>query len=225
MFEGYTQQTIDFLWNLRFNNERSWFLQHKEEFLTFVDAPTRALAAELTERMTGAYPKLELECKVSRIYRDARRLFGRGPYKDHLWFSLRKPGEHDSAIPCFFFEVAPERYSYGMGCWDPTPLTMAKLRARIDRDPAPVEKLARQLERQTEFVLEGALYKRPKGDPGPLLFPWYNRRQISLSSDHNCEGRLFTPELEQQVLRGFRFLVPYYRYFQSLSADPAPQEQ
>lgn len=223
MFEGYTQQTIDFLWNLRFNNERSWFLEHKEEFLTYVDAPTRALAAELTEAMTKAYPKLELECKVSRIYRDARRLFGRGPYKDHLWFSLRKPGEHDSAIPCFFFEVAPERYSYGMGCWDPTPLTMAKLRARIDRDPEPVEKLARQVNRRGEFQLEGELYKRPKGDPGPLLYPWYNRRQINFCRDENCEGAFFTPELADKVLEGWKSLVPQYRWFRELPGDPVPE--
>ena len=222
MFEGYTQQAIDFLWGLRFNNERSWFLAHKEEFLTYVDAPTRALAAELTQAMTEAYPKLGLECKVSRIYRDARRLFGRGPYKDHLWFSLRKPGERDSAIPCFFFEVAAERYSYGMGCWDPTPLTMAKLRARIDRDPAPVEKLARQLNRRGEFVLEGELYKRPKGDPGPLLYPWYNRRQISFCRDQNCEDLFFTPQLADQVLEGWKSLVPHYRWFRELSAGPAP---
>ena len=223
MFEGYTQGTIDFLWGLRLNNERSWFLEHKAEFLETVDAPTRALAAQLTEAMTGEFPKLELECKVSRIYRDARRLFGRGPYKDHLWFSLRKPGEHDSAIPCFFFEVAPERYSYGMGCWDPTPLTMAKLRARIDRDPKPVEKLARQVERRGEFTLEGELYKRPKGDPGPLLYPWYNRRQLSLCRDCNCEGLFFSPELAGQVLEGWRSLVPHYQFLRSLAGDPAPE--
>ena len=107
MFQGYTQGTVDFLWNLRFNNERGWFQEHKEEFLALVDRPTRALAAQLAEEMTEAFPKLGLELKVSRIYRDARRLFGRGPYKDHLWFSLRKPGERDSCIPCFWFEVAP----------------------------------------------------------------------------------------------------------------------
>ena len=223
MFEGYTQQTIDFLWNLKFNNERSWFLAHKEEFLTYVDAPTRALAAELTQAMTKAYPKLELECKVSRIYRDARRLFGRGPYKDHLWFSLRKPGERDSAIPCFFFEVAADRYSYGMGCWDPTPLTMAKLRARIDRDPKPVEKLARQVNRRGEFQLEGEMYKRPKGDPGALLYPWYNRRQISFCRDENCEGLFFTPELADKVLEGWKSLVPQYRWFRELPGDPIPE--
>ena len=225
MFQGFSQESVDFLWGIRLNNERSWFLEHKEEYLTLVDAPLRTLAAEVGRSIAEEFPRLGLELKVSRIYRDARRLHDRGPYKDHMWFTLRRPGEREGAIPCFYFEIAPAYYSYGMGTYDPTPLTMAKLRARIDRDPKPLEKLARQLERQTEFVLEGALYKRPKRDPGPLLFPWYNRRQISLSSDHNCEGCLFTPELEQQVLRGFRFLVPYYRYFQSLSADPAPQEQ
>ena len=160
---------------------------------------------------------------MRRIYRDARRLFGRGPYKDHLWFSLRKPGEHDSAIPCFFFEVAADRYSYGMGCWDPTPLTMAKLRARIDRDPKPVEKLARQVNRRGEFELEGQMYKRPKGDPGPLLYPWYNRRQISFCRDENCEGVFFTPELADKVLEGWKSLVPQYSWFRELPGDPIPE--
>ena len=58
-------------------------------------------------------------------------------HKEHLWFSLRKPGERDSAIPCFWFEVAPDHYGYGMGCWEMPPAAMAKLRARIDRDPVP----------------------------------------------------------------------------------------
>ena len=223
MFQGFSQESVDFLWGIRLNNERSWFLEHKEEYLTLVDAPLRTLAAEVGRSMAEEFPRLGLELKVSRIYRDARRLHGRGPYKDHMWFTLRRPGEREGAIPCFYFEIAPAYYSYGMGTYDPTPLTMAKLRARIDRDPKPLEKLARRLEGQEEFVLEGELYKRPKGDPGSLLSPWYNRRQITLSSDHNCEGLHFAPELEQQVLHGFRFLEPYYRYFQSLSADPPPQ--
>ena len=121
-FQGYSQGTVDFLWDLRFHNERSWFQAHKEEFIALVDTPTRTLSAQLAREMTAAFPKLGLEPKVSRIYRDARRLFGRGPYKDHLWFSLRKPGEHDGSIPCFWFEVAPDRYGYGMGCWDMPPV-------------------------------------------------------------------------------------------------------
>ena len=223
MFHGYTQGTIDFLWNLQFHNERSWFQAHKEEFLTLVDGPTRELAAQLTEEMTQAYPKLGLELKVSRIYRDARRLFGRGPYKDHLWFSLRKPGEHDGEIPCFWFEVAASRYGYGMGCWELPPVTMAKLRARIDRDPKPSEKLARAVEKRGEFRLEGQEYKRPKGDPGPVLYPWYNRKGIGFTCEHSCEDLFFTPELAGQVLEGWKSLVPQYQFLCSLPGDPVPE--
>ena len=223
MFQGYTQGTVDFLWALRFNNERSWFQAHKEEFTALVDAPTRALAARLAEEMDRACPELGLELKVSRIYRDARRLFGRGPYKDHLWFSLRRPGERDSAIPCFWFEVAPEHYGYGMGCWDAPPVMMAKLRARIDRDPKPVEKLARAVERRGEFQPDGQPYKRPKGDPGPLLYRWYNSRQFSLTCERSCEGVFFTPELADQVREGWSSLVPVYQWLCSLPGDPPPE--
>ena len=222
MFQGFSQGSVDFLWGIRFHNERAWFLEHKEEYLTLVDAPLRELAAQVAQGMAEEFPKLALDVKVSRIYRDARRLHGRGPYKDHLWFGMRRAAESEGAEPSFYFEIAPEYYSYGMGCYDPTPLTMAKLRARIDRDPKPLERLARKLERQGEFELEGALYKRPKGDPGPVLFPWYNRRQIVFTSDHNCEGLLFQPELAGQVLDGFRFLVPYYRLLKELAGDPPP---
>ena len=224
MFQGYTQGTIDFLWGLKLNNERSWFQAHKGEFLEQVDRPTRELAEQLRSEMTDLYPKLGLELKVSRIYRDARRLFGRGPYKDHLWFSLRRPGEHDGRIPCFWFEVAADRYGYGMGCWEVPPATMAKLRARIDRDPRPIEKLARAVEKRGEFVLDGPEYKRPKGDPGALLQPSDHRKGISFNCERNCEGVFFTPELAGQVLEGWKSLVPQYQFLCSLPGDPEPGE-
>ena len=224
MFQGFTQGTTDFLWGIRFNNERGWFLAHKEEFQTLVDAPLRELASQVSQAINDKFPNLQLNCKVSRIYRDARRLYGRGPYKDHLWFGLRRMAPSEGAEPGFYFEVAPEYYSYGMGCWDPTPVTMAKLRARIDRDPEPLKQLARRLEKHGEFTLEGQMYKRPKGDPGRLLSPCYNRRQISLTSDHNCDGLYFSPQLADQVVNGFTFLMPYYDYLCSVMADPAPEQ-
>lgn len=224
MFEGFSQNTVDLLWGVRLNNDRGWFLSHKEEFHTYVDAPLRQLAAQVSCAMDEAFPQLGLEMKVSRIYRDARRLHGRGPYKDHLWFSLRKPGAHDSAVPCLYFELAPECWSTGVGCYDPTPLTMMKLRTRIDRDPEPLEKLVRRLGKRPAFQVETTLYKRPKGDPGPLLYPWYNSRQVSIRRAENCEGDFLSAHLFDRVMEDFRFLLPIYRYMRELSADPDPRD-
>lgn len=222
MFQGFSQEAVDFLWGIRFNNERGWFEARKEEYLTLVAGPMRELGEQVHAAVEEEFPKLGLNLHVSRIYRDARRLHGRGPYKDHLWFTLRRPKEEWVSQPAFYFELAPEYYSMGMGWYDATPLTMAKLRARIDRDPKPLERLARRLER-SEFRLEGAEYKRSKGDPGGLLATWYNRKSIAISRDENCGGLLFQPELAEQVIQGFRFLKPYYEYLFSLAGDPTPE--
>ena len=220
MFQGFSQQAVDFLWGIRFNNERSWFLEHKQEYLTYVAEPLRQLGEEVQQVMEEKSPELGLNLHVSRIYRDARRLHGRGPYKDHLWFTLRRPKERWVSLPAFYFEIAPEYYSFGMGCYDPTPVTMAKLRARIDRDPKPLEKLARKLNRQSLFVLEGEEYKRPKGQVSPLLAPWFNRKTLSLSAAYPPDDCFLTPALTDRVTEGFAWLMPYYRYLKKI----APRE-
>jgi len=102
MFQGYTQQTVDFMWGIRFNNERSWFMEHKEEYQKELLEPTKALANEVYDGLMEKLPHEPLMVKVSRIYRDARRLHGRGPYKDHLWFCIRTGDEDWTGKPTFF---------------------------------------------------------------------------------------------------------------------------
>ena len=29
MFQGFSQETVDFMWGIRFNNDRGWFEAHK----------------------------------------------------------------------------------------------------------------------------------------------------------------------------------------------------
>ena len=140
MFTGFTDETVDFMWGIRFNNERAWFEAHKEIYLTHFYQPMRELGDELYDYIAAKRPDLGLIRKVTRIYRDVRRLHGRGPYKESLWFSIEQPSEEWTAHPTFWFELMPEGWTCGMGYYMPKPLTMAKLRARIDRDPAAMEK-------------------------------------------------------------------------------------
>lgn len=221
MFTGFSDATIDFLWELRFHNERPWFLEHKQVFLDTLDQPMKALAADVTAALEQAYPDRKWYLHVARIYRDARRLHGRGPYKEHLWFTIERPHERFESVPALYFELAPNYYSYGCGYWDAGAATMAKLRARIDNDPKPLERLARRLNK-SKFVLSGEEFKRPKGDAGKLLNPWYNRKNIAIGYDDNPEGVLFTPQLKGEVLDGFRFLMPYYQYLDTLAGDMEP---
>ena len=76
MFQGFTPEAVEFLWGIKFNNNREWFLPRKEQFLALVDRPMRELGSEIFDAIAAAYPKQSLKLHVCRIYRDARRLFG-----------------------------------------------------------------------------------------------------------------------------------------------------
>jgi len=224
MFQGFSQATVDFMWGIRFNNERTWFEAHKEEYKTVFYEPMRELADEVYARFMDRHSDLDLIRRVSRIYRDARRLHGRGPYKDRLWLSMERPADAWTAQPVFWFELEPEGYSYGVGYWMAPPLTMAKLRSRIERDPKPLEELARRLNRQKRFCLEGPEYKRPKGSVSPLLDPWYNKKSLSIGFDGPHDDLLWSHALADRLLADFQFLLPYYQYLLSLEGDPDPRE-
>lgn len=223
MFQGFTPESVEFLWGVRFNNERGWFEAHKQQYIDLIQNPLRQLAVEVQQEVARRHPKRQFNLRVSRIYRDARRLHGRGPYKDHMWIVLHRPEGEGGSAPAFYFEIAPEYYSIGMGYYSATPLTMAKFRARVDRDPESMEKLARRLKRQSNYVLEGELYRRPKGEKGPLLDPWYNRKNIAIGWDRPCEGSLFERKLVDEIADAVDFLMPFFDYFSTLDSDPEPK--
>ena len=212
MFSGIPEQSIDFLYRLALNNERPWFQEHKEEFLSLVDRPFRALAAETARLLDARCPKYGFGPKVSRIYRDARRLFGRGPYKDHLWFSLQR-GENAARGPMFWFELGLQGSSHGLGFWDETPGQAALFRKGIDADPARFERLVQGIPQQEKCRLWGEEYKRPKGERGPLLNPWYNRKSHSVGYENLFGQELFSPQLPALLADSFAGLLELYAFF------------
>ena len=123
-FQGYTQQTVDFMWGIRFNNERGWFMEHKDDYINTFLTPTKALGEQVYDAVHELLPDEPLMLKVSRIYRDARRLFGRGPYKDHLWWCIRTGDKDWTGRPTFWFELGPDYYSFGLGFWSPAAALM-----------------------------------------------------------------------------------------------------
>ena len=226
MFTGFTDETVDFMWGIRFNNERSWFEAHKDIYLTHFYQPMWELGDEMYAFIRSKRPDYPLIRKVARIYRDARRLHGRGPYKENLWFSVEQPVENWTDKPTFWFELTPDGWSFGLGYWMNKPLTMAKLRARMDRDPAPMEHLTRMLNAQTEFSLDTADYKKPRSAaPSPLLEPWYRAKYFSIGHEEKLTEELFDRRIVERLKQGYEFLLPYYDYFRTLESDPDPREQ
>lgn len=222
MFQGYSDETVDFLWGIRFHNERSWFLAHKEQYQDVLLRPTAELGRDVYDRFREKFPKEPVNLHVSRIYRNARRLHGNGPYKDYLWFSLRVEHGFASHHPELWFEVNPEGWTSGLGFWAATPTMMAALRREMEEHPEKMRRLVRRFRRQEVFALEGEDYKRPKMTDDKLLAPWYNKKSILLSRTGQIDDAACSPQLVDIIVDGFVFLKPYYDLFESLcngSAD------
>lgn len=211
MFSGFKKETSDFLWELSFNNERPWFLEHKEQFEACLKKPLSELAEETQALMDERFPEGGWYVHVSRIYRDARRLFGRGPYKERMWFSMRKAGVELNG-PCFFFEIGAPAYRFGLGCGWARSAEMEAYRKHIEANPASFERMIKKIEKLNKYVIKGEEYKRVKGDMGPEINKWYNRKWISLEYSGDFGGDVLSPELPAILVDSFAELMPMYDF-------------
>ena len=219
MFTGFSQQTIDFMWGIRINNEKGWFEANKETYQTTFYQPMKALGEEVLAQLRQSHGEFGLGLKVARIYRDARRLYGKGPYRDHLWFSITDNGEDSAATPVLWFYLSPEEWSYGVGYYEARSTTMTKLRARIDADPAAFEAFIAPLEKQDEFALDGPDYAREKTAPSAKTQAWYNKKSLGLTHAQPIGAELYERDLLDRIVAGYRSLMPYYAFFTTLEAQ------
>ena len=76
MFTGLTDETVDFMWGIRFNNEQAWFEAHKEIYLTHFYQPMRELGDELYDYI-AAKRRIRGSSARWRIYQSVRQLTAR----------------------------------------------------------------------------------------------------------------------------------------------------
>jgi ribosomal protein S18 acetylase RimI-like enzyme len=127
---------------------------------------------------------------------------------------VEKPSaEESSGILTFWFDLNPDGWSYGLGYYAASATTMEKLRARIDDNPQEFEKLIDLLGRQNEFQLDGPAYVRQKPAPTPKTQEWYNKKSFSLIHFGQISNELFSRNLADRLVGGYRFLMPFYDYF------------
>jgi len=224
MFQGFSEKTADFLWGLALNNERAWFNAHRDDFEQTLNQPFRALAGEALAGLQALHTDEAYNLHVARIYRDARRLYGRGPFKENLWFTIQQ-GHREQGEPAFWFELDGRSWSYGMGAWDSSADHAAAWRAAIDADPARFEGIVDRVTRDSGLRLWGEAYKRPKADRGKKLNPWYNVKYVSAGWEQGFGGALFTDALPGLLVQGFEHLMPLYRFamevFERVQAERA----
>ena len=210
MFKGFSPETVDFLWGIRMNNQRDWFMEHKKDYVNYLYEPMKALGADLFQPFVDKPGNL---LKVSRIYRDAR-LHHPLPYKESLWACIRQDVSWWAENPCLYFEIRPEGVSYGFCLWHPRVSTMETLRQEWANRPEEILQLIADTEKATGVPVTADLYKRPKEAPIPELASLYAwKGNISCVVDEEVSPAIFGPELGQRACDFLEKLIPLYDYF------------
>jgi len=201
---------VDFLWGIRMNNNRDWFMAHKQQYIDTLYEPMKALGKELFEVMGDQPGNL---CKVSRIYRDAR-LHHPDPYKESLWICIRKDVEWWAENPCLYFEINPEGVHYGFFFWQPRVSTLEAIRQDMAARPEAFLKMIAKVEKATGQPITAECYKRPKPTEDSRLAPYFAwKKAIGCVRQEPFSEAVFGPELAERVKEFFSQLLPLYDYF------------
>ena len=210
MFNGFSPETVDFLWGIRLNNNREWFTAHKKDYTTYLYEPVKELGKYLFTPFLDTPGQL---LKVSRIYRDARMHYP-VPYKESLWICIRQDVEWWAENPCLYFEITPDGISYGFILWRPRPSTMEAIRRHIAANPNPFLKLIRDTEKKAGIPISAELYKRPKETDDPKLAPFFAwKGNIACTRQEEFSPEVFGPDLARRVADFLEAVTPLYLFF------------
>ena len=214
-FTGFTQTGLDFLQNVKIHNSRQWFAENRTIYDNQLVKPFRALVEELTPTMLQIDQWFETKPAIgktlSRINRDTRFSKDKSLYRDRLWLTFKRPSKDWKESPCYFFEIDPEGYRYGLGYYCVPKQTMDIFRDEINQDHNKFLQVINCVKKP--FELYGESYKRPLvKDLPPKIANWYNRKDLGVIASSNQIEDLFSKYLIQKLRKSFKQLIPLYDY-------------
>ena len=170
------QSTLRFLKQLRSNNNKPWFDNHRQEYEKvkedFINLVQQVLdnAARFDANLQNLQPK---NC-VFRINRDVRFSADKRPYKNNLAAYFNKDGKKGEGAG-YYLHIEPGKSFIGVGIWQPLPEVLAKIRQEIDYNLPGFKLLLKNAKFKKHFfnglVTENKLSRPPKGynDDNPAI--------------------------------------------------------
>jgi len=209
-FEGFSKDALTFLRDLRANNERAWFSDHKTTYETAIKRPAQAFSAAMTtalQTVTGTPHGY----KIFRIRRDVRFSKDKTPYNTHLHIAFM-PERPISSAPAWFFGLDPEKLTLGTGVFAFDKADLKGFRARLLGDEGvELSRLIQDLksggirfgEPDLQRVPSGYAKDHPQAD---LL----RHKGLSAWIDHPDPAIVTTPTLVDRCMGDFERLKPIF---------------
>lgn len=199
---------FDFLQQLRDNNNREWFQQHKDAY--------EAAKTEASQLFQDVYTHISgtdevLPPKMFRIYRDVRFSKNKEPYKTCLSaaFMRRQPYNRGS----FYIHIEPGASFIGAGFWNPEPADVQRIRQALVYEDTLSSILAdKNIVKHFGDLQGDALKTAPKGfDKTHPRIDMIRKKQFYLSHSYT-DKEVLSGKFSRDVADKYQLLLPFFHY-------------
>lgn len=130
LFNGFPPGCLKFYEQLRQNNTKTWFGEHREDFEKDVMAPARLFVHDMGMALKQISPDIIADPRVNRSifrpFRDTRFSHDKTPYKTHLGIFFWEGRLAKMDCPGYYFHLEPPTVMLGVGnhCFSKDILTL-----------------------------------------------------------------------------------------------------
>lgn len=217
-FAGFSNKAIEFLADLRANNDREWFQEHKADYEHWVREPALDFITAFSEPLTKFAPSFVAMPKkvggsLMRPYRDIRFSRDKTPFKTNLGIQFRHELGKDVHAPGYYFHFDPDNVFIGAGIWRPDSTSVGKIRAAIVEKPTAWRRIMNNKRFKQHFELGGSsLIRPPRGfsKDHPLIHDLKRKDFIAVSNlSHESITR---SEVVKEVAAAFESATPLMKF-------------
>lgn len=202
------KEVLDFLNQLRQNNNREWFAENKVLFET-VKYKVHTVFQRIYEQLTTIDEVEPL--KKYRIYRDIRFSADKTPYKNHfsMFAGRLKPNYRGG----YYLHIEPGNSFIGIGFFGPEKDDLLRIRKEIELDNELQQILESQEIKKAFGKLEGEELKTaPKGfDKNHERIHLIRKKQFLLTHQLS-DKEVLSSNFEQKVVEIFHTARPFLDY-------------
>lgn len=215
-FPGFRPQGLQFMHDLKQNNERDWFKPRKAIYDDEMVWPLKCLIAELVREAPRRDIPLSADPKTAifRIYRDVRFSKDKSPYKTHIGAVLSRSGEK-KAPGGVYIHIEPGSSFITGGFWRPDGRLLGAWRDRIQAYPDNFLTIVRRAEDNgLEAESEDRLKRMPRGTtldadhPAAEYLKWKSFLVTRRVSDEELQD----PALTDTAVNAMQAMLPLLEY-------------
>lgn len=212
MFEGFSQEALEFLLGIRHNNNKEWFEPRKKVYTEKIYEPMKALGEELFAPFADIEGMMH---KVGRIYRD-ENFAPYLHYRDTMWIYVRYDAWYWNKTPTLYFELSAEGAEFGFRISKPEAAVMERFRCGLLEDAEPFFNMIAELVENYGLTVGGDEYKRKKPCPKPELEQYFVKKGLSLYTKVSDPAELFSRKIAEHAIEVFKALQPLNDYFHEI---------